>query len=168
MAKYIYQDRKFPGFFWDKAKILNTLTRVAALQGRILGKMQQLGFDVQQETMPNALTEEITKSSEIEGEILNSEQVRSSLARQLNINLMVETMMDAVKGFNKPLAKSRLCGWHASLFPTGYSGAPFKRPCRQRFFKDSGRRTKYALCFEKFLKLFQLLTMQDICCTIEL
>ena len=134
MTKYIYQNRKYPGFSWDREKVLGSLTRVASLQGRVLGKMQQLGFDVQQEAMLNALTEEITKSSEIEGEILNSEQVRSSLARRLNINLskeiqpshhiegMVETMMDAVRNFNKPIMKSRLFGWHASLFPTGYSG----------------------------------------------
>ena len=134
MAKYIYQNEHYPAFTWDKTEILNILTRIAALQGRLLGKMQQLGFNVQQETMLNALTEEVTKSSEIEGEILNSEQVRSSLARHLNISLpketrpsrhidgMAETMMDAVRNFDKPLAKSRLFGWHASLFPTGYSG----------------------------------------------
>jgi Fic family protein len=104
------------------------------MQGRVLGKMQQLGFGAQQESMLNALTEEITKSSEIEGEILNSEQVRSSLAKRLDINLenviapshhiegLVDAMMDAIKNFDKPISKTRLFGWHASLFPTGYSG----------------------------------------------
>jgi Fic family protein len=134
VVKYIYQNKGYPHFTWDKAKILDSLTRTAVLQGKIIGKMQQFGFGIQQEAMLNALTEEITKSSEIEGEILNSEQVRSSLARQLNINLtkeaapshhiegVVETMMDAVRDFKKQLTKSRLLGWHASLFPTGYSG----------------------------------------------
>ncbi|MCL2042956.1 MAG: Fic family protein [Treponema sp.] len=134
MEEYIYQNDKYPCFSWDNSRILEILTRTAVLQGKVLGKMQQLGFGLQQEAMLNALTEEITKSSEIEGEILNSEQVRSSLARQLDINLeketvpshriegMVETMMDAVRNFQKPLSKTRLFGWHASLFPTGYSG----------------------------------------------
>ena len=134
MTKYIWHNKKYPRFTWEKSKILDILTNIAALQGKILGKMQQLGFGVQQEAMLNALTEEITKSSEIEGEMLNSEQVRSSLARQLDINLtketvsshhidgMVETIMDAVRNFKQPLSKSRLFGWHASLFPTGYSG----------------------------------------------
>ena len=134
MKKYIYQNKNYPHFSWDKTKIINILTQVALKQGKILGKMQQFGFDIQQEAMLNALTEEITKSSEIEGEILNSDQVRSSLAKHLNITLteeitssyhiegVVETMMDAVKKYNEPLTLSRLFGWHASLFPTGYSG----------------------------------------------
>ena len=134
MNKYIWQNKKYPRFTWDREKILDLLTHIAVLQGKVLGKMQQLGFGLQQEAMLNALTEEITKSSEIEGELLNSEQVRSSLARRLDINLdketapshhiegIVEMMMDAVRNFKKPLTKSRLFGWHASLFPTGYSG----------------------------------------------
>jgi len=134
MAKYIHQHKTYPNFTWDKPKIINLLTHISILQGRVLGKMQQLGFGDQKEAMLNALTEEITKSSEIEGEILNSEQVRSSLARRLDINLekeitasrhidgIVEALMDAVKNYNKPLTKARIFGWHASLFPTGYSG----------------------------------------------
>ena len=134
MAKYIHQHRAYPQFTWDKPKILNLLTLISISQGRVLGKMQQLGFGDQREAMLNALTEEITKSSEIEGEILNSEQVRSSLAKRLDINLekeitasrhidgIVEALMDAVKNYDKPLTKTRLFGWHASLFPTGYSG----------------------------------------------
>ena len=80
--KYIHEVDGFPDFTWDKDEILGYLTNIANLQGRVLGKMQQFDFDIQQHAMLNALTEEITKSSEIEGEILNSEQVRSSLARQ--------------------------------------------------------------------------------------
>ena len=134
MAAYIYQQKDYPEFIWDKDKITNCLTRVAEMQGRILGKMQQFGFGVQQEAMLNALTEEITKSSEIEGEILSSVQVRSSLARRLNVNLenetipsyhidgIVEAVMDAVQNYKNPLYEERLFGWHGVLFPTGRSG----------------------------------------------
>jgi Fic family protein len=131
---YIYRQRGYPHFTWDSSLILGALTRVAGRQGEMLGKMRQLGFGVQREAMLNALTEEITKSSEIEGEILNSEQVRSSLAKRLNITLenpakkshridgIVQSMMDAVGNYKEPLTKKRLFGWHAALFPTGYSG----------------------------------------------
>ncbi|MCL2833396.1 MAG: Fic family protein [Treponema sp.] len=134
MKKYIYQYPGYPDFTWDKKRILNLLTQTAALQGRILGKMQQFGFGTQQETMLNALTEEILKSNEIEGEILNSEQVRSSLAKKLKIEQaigkvasvriegIVDSMYDAVKNFKESVTKTRLCGWQASLFPSGYSG----------------------------------------------
>ena len=134
MMKFIYEYDGFPRFIWDTDEILSHLTNVATLQGRILGKMQQFGFDVQQEAMLNALTEEITKSSEIEGEILNSDQVRSSLARQLNIDLaneitsshhidgVVQAILDAVNNYHWPLTDERLFGWHAALFPTGRSG----------------------------------------------
>jgi Fic family protein len=134
MASYIYQESEHPNFTWDQRHILDLVTQVASQQGKILGKMQQFGFGTQQEAMLNALTEEITKSNEIEGEILNSEQVRSSLAKRLHIDLpvadvatrqidgVVDTLMDAVSSFNKPLTHARLFGWHAALFPTGYSG----------------------------------------------
>jgi Fic family protein len=134
MVKYIYEQHGYPNFAWDAAAILNALTNAATRQGAMLGKMRQFGFGIQQEAMLNALTEEITKSSEIEGEILNSEQVRSSIAKRLNIKLenqpvkshridgIVESMMDAVYNHADPLTEKRLFGWHASLFPTGYSG----------------------------------------------
>jgi Fic family protein len=135
--KYIHEAPGYPHFTWDSDKIMNLLAQVSVAQGRLLGKMQQFGFGVQQEAMLDALTEEITKSSEIEGEILNSEQVRSSLARRLNINLeketepshhiegVVEAVMDAVRNFDQPVTEDRLFGWHAALFPAGYSG-PYK------------------------------------------
>ncbi|MCL2283230.1 MAG: Fic family protein [Fibromonadales bacterium] len=134
MPKYIHEHDGYPKFTWDKDRVLNLLTGVSVLQGKVLGKMQQFGFGVQQEAMLNALTEEITKSSEIEGEILNSEQVRSSLAKWLNVNLeketaashhiegIVEAVMDAVRNYQKELDDERLFGWHATLFPTGRSG----------------------------------------------
>ncbi|GBU21246.1 hypothetical protein R80B4_01135 [Fibrobacteres bacterium R8-0-B4] len=81
--EHIYRQRGYPDFTWDSSLILGALTRVAKRQGEMLGKMRQLGFGVQREAMLNALTEEITKSSEIEGDILNSGQVRSSLAKSI-------------------------------------------------------------------------------------
>jgi Fic family protein len=146
MPKYIHEHKGYPKFTWDKDALLNLLTRVSVLQGKVLGKMQQFGFDVQQEAMLNALTEEITKSSEIEGEILNSEQVRSSLAKWLNINLeketrpshhiegIVEAVMDAVRNYKKPLNMERLFSWHGVLFPTGRSGL---HKIRVAEFRDS-------------------------------
>ena len=131
---YIYHHDAYPQFTWDQSAILNLLTHVSAQQGRILGKMQQFGFGVQQEAMLNALTEEITQSSEIEGEILNSEQVRSSLARRLNISIdnettpshhiegVVDEIMDAVQNYIELLTEERLFGWHGVLFPSGRSG----------------------------------------------
>jgi Fic family protein len=134
MVKYIYERQDWTNFVWDIKTILAELTKVAGLQGRLLGKMQQFGFGFQQEAMLNALAEEITKSSEIEGEILNSEQVRSSLARQLNLDFagsaaasrhidgVVSVLLDATHNYTKKLDNQRLFGWHAALFPTGYSG----------------------------------------------
>ncbi|GBR75555.1 cell filamentation protein Fic [Candidatus Termititenax persephonae] len=134
MAKYIYEWPNWTDFVWDGKLILECLTKTAALQGRLLGKMQQFGFGLQQEAMLNALAEEITKSSEIEGEILNSEQVRSSLARQLNLDFpgqtatsrhidgLVSILLDATRNYHQRLDCPRLFGWHAALFPLGYSG----------------------------------------------
>ncbi|MBR1648586.1 MAG: Fic family protein [Alphaproteobacteria bacterium] len=131
---YIYECGNWPNFIWDSKKIENILTKVSFAQGRILGKMQELGFNLQQEAILTTLTEEIIKSSEIEGEILNIKQVRSSIARRLNIHNensinsshhidgIVNMMIDATHNFNNPLTLERLYGWHAALFPTGYSG----------------------------------------------
>jgi Fic family protein len=131
---YIYEWHDWPHFTWNLEKISNLLSEVSFLQGRILGKMKSLGFTFQQEAILKNLTEEITKSSEIEGELLNTEQVRSSIARRLNIQNnnpvasshhidgIVEMMIDATHNYNKKITLDRLCAWHASLFPTGYSG----------------------------------------------
>lgn len=131
---YIYENQNWPKFIWRTEEISDLLSKVSFLQGNLLGKMQQLGFDLQQEALLHTLTDEITKSCEIEGESLNSEQVRSSIARRLNIKNsnsiisshhidgIVEMMVDATHNYNAPLTKERICGWHAALFPTGYSG----------------------------------------------
>ena len=131
---YIYELSDWAHFSWQEDKISNLLSEVSFLQGEIIGKMAALGFDFQQETILQNMTDEITKSSEIEGEILNTEQVRSSIARRLNINSnnmvssshhidgIVEMMIDATHNYKEEITLKRLCGWHASLFPTGYSG----------------------------------------------
>lgn len=131
--KYIYQNTIWHKFNWCGEKVLKLLSEVKLAQGFLLGKMNSLGFEIKSNALVNVLTENILKSSEIEGEILNQEQVRSSIARRLgletnntfterNIEGVVEMMLDATQNYNKPISKERLLGWHAALFPTGYSG----------------------------------------------
>ncbi len=132
--KYIYQNTDWHSFRWCGENVTNLLLEIQKAQGYLLGKMDALGFEVKNNALLNILTENILKSSEIEGELLNKEQVRSSIARRLglnydsNINIernvegVVEMMIDATQNFNQPITEKRLFGWHASLFPTGYSG----------------------------------------------
>ncbi|AEF82138.1 Fic family protein [Leadbettera azotonutricia] len=131
---YLYEYPNWTHFTWDNGAILEPLTRAVALQGKLLGRMEQFGFDVRQDTEFHQLTEEIIRSSEIEGEILNAEQVRSSIARHLGINFengvhpshhidgVVQMMLDVMHNFASDLTEERLFGWHAALFPTGHSG----------------------------------------------
>jgi Fic family protein len=131
---YIHERNNWPQFSWDAASISATLGAIRHRQGRILGQMEGLGFRVREETMLRALTLDVVKSSEIEGELLNPEQVRSSIARRLGIEIagavpaersvegVVEMMLDATQHHNEPLTQERLFGWHAALFPTGRSG----------------------------------------------
>jgi Fic family protein len=137
MAKYIYEHPKWTDFSWQD-KVINALFgEVRLMQGKIIGQMNALGFSVKEEATLTALTLDVVKSSEIEGELLNYEQVRSSIARRLGINTaglvpsnrhiegVVEMMLDATQRHTLPLTEKRLFGWHAALFPTGYSG-PYK------------------------------------------
>jgi len=131
---YIYEQKNWPTFTWDPELITKILGSVRHRQGKILGQMQALGFRIQEETMLKALTMDVMKSSEIEGELLNPEQVRSSIARRLGIEIagaipaerdvegIVEMMLDATQHYNIPLTEERLFDWHAALFPTGRSG----------------------------------------------
>ena len=131
---WIYEDANWPAFSWDRERITPYLIKVRHLQGRLLGRMQALGFDLRQEASLNMLTNDILKSSAIEGEVLNPDEVRSSIARRLGIDVaglipasrdvegIVEMMLDATKNFEKPLTEGRLFDWHATLFPTGRSG----------------------------------------------
>ena len=134
MAKYIYQYSNWPDFTWDEKEIQVILGKVRHLQGKIFGQVNALGFSVKEETMLATLTLDVLKSSEIEGEILNYEQVRSSIARRLgldyagmtypdrNVEGVVEMMLDATQNYQNPVDQERLFGWHAALFPTGRSG----------------------------------------------
>ena len=134
MAKFIYEYEKWPEFTWDDKKIIVNLGKVRHLQGKILGQMSALGFSIKEDTILSTLTLDVLKSSEIEGEFLNQEQVRSSIARRLgmeyagivhadrNVEGVVEMMLDATQRYDKALDHERIFGWHASLFPTGWSG----------------------------------------------
>ena len=131
---YIHQQKNWPQFTWDAELITKILGSVRHRQGQILGQMQALGFRIQEETMLKALTMDVMKSSEIEGELLNPEQIRSSIARRLGIEIagalpterdvegIVEMMLDATQRYDAPLTTERLFDWHAALFPTGRSG----------------------------------------------
>lgn len=131
---YIHESNEWPQFRWDQAQITEKLADVRHRQGRLLGRMEGLGFDLRNEAMLRTLTQDVVKSSEIEGEVLDTEQVRSSIARRLGIEIgaltpadrdvegVVEMMLDATGNFRKPLTADRLFAWHASLFPTGRSG----------------------------------------------
>jgi Fic family protein len=134
MAKYIYQYKNWPNFTWDEKEVQVILGKVRHLQGKIFGQVSVLGFSIKEETILTTLTLDVLKSSEIEGEILNYEQVRSSIARRLgieyagmvspnwNVEGVVEMMLDATQNYDKPVDEERLFGWHAALFPTGRSG----------------------------------------------
>lgn len=134
MVKYIYEQKNWTDFSWDDKAINAVFGEVRLMQGKIIGQMNSLGFTAKEEATLNALTLDIVKSSEIEGELLNYEQVRSSIARRLGINTaglvpssrhiegIVEMMLDATQRYDLPLTEKRLFGWHAALFPTGYSG----------------------------------------------
>src|SRR3954465_8067474 len=134
MTTYIDELPYWPGFQWNSEGLAKQLAAVRLRQGRLIGRMQALGFRQQEEAVLTTLTEDVLKSSEIEGEILDREQVRSSIARRLGIDIgalppsdrnvegVVEMMLDATQKFMEELTEERLFGWHASLFPTGRSG----------------------------------------------
>ena len=131
---YIHQRTDWPRFQWNAEKIAAPLASVRYQQGSLIGQMKGLGFNLQQEAVLKTLTAEVVKSSEIEGEKLDAEQVRSSIARRLGMDKgaltaadrhvegVVEMMLDATRRYDQPLTAGRLYGWHASLFPTGHSG----------------------------------------------
>jgi Fic family protein len=134
MADYIHELSDWPEFRWDEGRLATPLAAARHLQGRLVGQMEALGFQVREEAVLRTLTEDVLKSSEIEGEKLDADQVRSSVARRLGIDIgglrpadrhvegVVEMMLDATQHYDQPLTTERLFGWHASLFPTGRSG----------------------------------------------
>jgi len=135
MSLYIYQHENWTDFSWDDKEISPLLGKVRNLQGRIVGKMASIGFELKNEATLNNLTIDVVKSSEIEGELLNPEQVRSSIARKLgfdisglipsdrNVDGVVEMTVDATMNHASPLTKQRLFDWHKSLFPESKSGS---------------------------------------------
>lgn len=131
---YIHELTDWPRFRWDVAKIAESLASVRHRQGRLIGRMEGLGSNLRQEAVLNTLTEDVLKSSDIEGEKLDAEQVRSSIAQRLgmdigalkptdrNVDGVVDMMLDATRKYNYPLDREGLFDWHAALFPTGRSG----------------------------------------------
>ena len=131
---YIHQQPGWPDLTWDGETLVEPLAAVRHKQGRLLGKMDALGFEHRAEASLLALTSDVVKSSAIEGEILDTEEVRSSIARRLGLDMgglskasrdvegVVELMLDATQNFSSKLTEERLFGWHAALFPTGRSG----------------------------------------------
>jgi Fic family protein len=131
---YIYERKGWPYFEWNQQQIGPRLAEVRHKQGRLLGRMEGMGFPLQAEAILQTLTSDVLKSSEIEGEILNPDQVRSSIARRLGMDIgglvpadrhvegIVEMMLDATQNYHVQLTDERLFSWHAAMFPTGRSG----------------------------------------------
>jgi len=131
---YLHNDKDWPNFKWNNSILLPFVSKVRDLQGRLISRMEGMGFELKEEAILETLTKDIVKTSEIEGELLNPEEVRSSVAIRLGMEIsglptasrvvegVVEMMLDATQKYNDPLTKDRLCGWHASLFSTGKSG----------------------------------------------
>ena len=134
MAQYIHELSDWPRFRWDDRLVAPRFSVARHSQGRLVGQMEALGFRVREEAVLRTLTEDVLKSSEIEGEMLDADQVRSAVARRLgidngelaapdrNVEGVVDMMLDVTQHFDAPLTAERLFGWHASLFPTGRSG----------------------------------------------
>lgn len=134
LYQYIYQQKNWPDFVWQNELLLAKLSEVRNKQGVLMGKMETLGFPLREHAILNTLTLDVLKSTEIEGEFLDADQVRSSVARRLGMEIaglipadrhvdgVVEMLLDATQNYKKPLSKKRLMDWHACLFPTGRSG----------------------------------------------
>lgn len=134
ISHYIHELHDWPGFHWDQKKLVVPLAALRHRQGRLTGRMETLGFSLRAEATLETLTLDVLKSSEIEGEILDRDHVRSSIARRLgmdigglapadrNVEGVVEMMLDATQNYSAPLTAERLFGWHASLLPTGHTG----------------------------------------------
>ena len=133
-ALYLYEQPDWPNFRWRQEELAVPLEGVWERKNRLTGRMESLGLDLQQEAALDTLTEDVLKSSEIEGERLDAGQVRSSVARRLGLEIgglkfigrdvegIVELMLDATQNYAQPLTGERLFGWHAGMFPAGRSG----------------------------------------------
>lgn len=133
-AIYIWQDPSWPRFTWDDAQLITILSEVRNHQGKLQGMLSGLGFEVQNGAALGVMTEDVLRSYEIEGVMLNPDRVRSSVARHLGLETaglpepdhytdgVVQVMMDAVGNYDLPVNHERLSNWHAAMFPTGRSG----------------------------------------------
>ena len=131
---YIHEHKKWPDFHWNQGAIEKLLNSLQNCQKFFMVKMNSLGFKLRTETVLQTITQDVVKTSEIEGEFLDKSLVRSSVARHLGIEAasldkvdrtiegVVEMMLDATQNYNMPLSKERLLAWHCSLFPHGFSG----------------------------------------------
>ena len=131
---YIWQSADWPNWRYDLSVLMEPLTQVSRAQGLLLGRLADVGMALRDQASLAALTEDVVKTSEIEGEVLNVASVRSSIARRLGVDIgavapvdrhvegVVEMVLDATSRGSDPLTAERLFGWHAALFPTGYSG----------------------------------------------
>lgn len=134
MTSYIHQRQDWPNFRWDRQRLIEPLASVRHHQGRLIGRMEGLGLRLREDATLSSRTEEVLTSSEIEGETLDQHKVRSSVARRLGIDIGANTptdrhidgvvgmVLDATENYAAPLTRTRLFGWHAALFPSGYSG----------------------------------------------
>lgn len=132
--KYIWQNKNWSDFSWDSDELLPLLGKARQTQGKILIRVKALGVPLTNQAQAEILTEEAIKTSAIEGEVLNRDSVRSSVARHLglshaglpraerHVDGLVEILLDATRNYEKPFTAKRLQSWHAALFPTGYSG----------------------------------------------
>ena len=132
--KYIWECGSWPEFTWDSDALLPLLGQARLSQGDFLGRVKRLGFKLGEEAQAGILTEEAVKTAAIEGERLNPQAVRSSVARHLGlpaaglgpatraVDGLIEVILDATQNYNKAVSAHRLKGWHAALFPSGYSG----------------------------------------------
>jgi Fic family protein len=131
---YIWQARDWPSWRYDLAALAQPLAGVSRAQGLLMGRLADVGMALRDQASLSVLTEDVIKTSEIEGEYLNVESVRSSIARRLGVDIgalapvdrhvegVVEMVLDATANSKAPVTRDRLFGWHAALFPTGYSG----------------------------------------------
>lgn len=132
--RYIWQQPGWPNWVYDHSRLEPLLARAHFAQGRLLGRMEDLGLSLREQASLRVLTEDVLKTSEIEGEKLNPDAVRSSIARRLGVDIgalapadrhvegVVDMVLDATQRHDMPLTAERLCAWHASMFPTGFSG----------------------------------------------
>lgn len=132
-TKWLWQTAEWPEFQWDAAVIAPVLSRVRLAQGRLLGRASAIGFDLQLPERVRVMTDEAVRTAAIEGGALEADSVRSSVARRLGLDAtmkaipreidgLVEVLVDATTGFDRPLTLERILGWHAAIFPTGWSG----------------------------------------------